>query len=341
MRTPSGFSSIVLGADRFAEKRVDPAVCFDATQRTAMEQRSLGSLQVSVVGLGCNNFGGRLDLARTTSVVDAALDAGINFFDTADIYGGTQSEVLLGQALGHRRSDIVIATKFGMPIDDQRFGAKPDYVRRACEDSLDRLGTDYIDLYQLHYPDDSVPIGDTIAALHELIDAGKVREIGCSNLSVNQLRDAKAAASDGKRFVSIQNQYSLLARDPERDGVLDACDELSLGFLPFYPLANGLLTGKIRPGEPLPEGTRLASMPAERSVHWLSDEFKSRVAALLTYAEEIEIPILNLAFSWLLSHHQVSSVIAGATSADQVRANANAVQVLSPAIIDRLNELTQ
>jgi aryl-alcohol dehydrogenase-like predicted oxidoreductase len=305
-----------------------------------MEKRSLGSLQVSVVGIGCNNFGARLDLAGTRNVVHAALEAGVNFFDTADIYGATQSEVLLGQALGERRGDVVIATKFGMPIDDQRLGAKPDYVKRACEDSLRRLGTDHIDLYQLHYPDATVPIADTLGALHELITDGKVREIGCSNLTVAQLKEAKAAAGDATSFVSIQNQYSLLAREPERDGVLAACDELGLGFLPFYPLANGLLTGKIRPGEPLPEGTRLSSMPAERSVHWLSEEFQNRVSALLRYAEEIEIPILSLAFSWLLSHHQVSSVIAGASSADQVRANAAAVRQLSPEHIERLNELT-
>ncbi len=305
-----------------------------------METRTLGSLQVSVVGIGCNNFGARLDLDGTTKVVNAAIESGINFFDTADIYGATQSEVLLGQALGARRKDVVVATKFGMPIDDTHFGAKPDYVRQACEDSLRRLGTDYIDLYQLHYPDDTVPISETLGALHELISAGKVREIGCSNLNVAQLREAKAAAGDGASFVSIQNQYSLLARDPEHDGVLEACDELGLGFLPFYPLANGLLTGKIRPGEPLPENSRLAKMPAERSVHWLSDDFQHRVGALLSYAEEIELPILSLAFSWLLGHHQVSSVIAGASNPEQVRANAGAPLQLSAEQFERLNELT-
>jgi len=305
-----------------------------------MEQRSLGSLRVSVVGIGCNNFGARLDLAGTTDVVSAAIDAGINFFDTADIYGATRSEVLLGQALGARRADVIVATKFGMPIDDQHFGAEPAYVRQACEDSLRRLGTEYIDLYQLHYPDDTVPIADTLAALHELVEAGKVREIGCSNLSADQLRAAKVAAGDGASFVSVQNQYSLLAREPERDGVLAACDELGMGFLPFYPLANGLLTGKVRPGEPLPEGSRLAAMPAERSVHWLSDEFQDRVAALLAYAQEIEIPILSLAFSWLASHRQVSSVIAGASSAQQVHANAQSVRTLDETVIARLNELT-
>jgi aryl-alcohol dehydrogenase-like predicted oxidoreductase len=306
-----------------------------------MQMRSLGSLQVTVVGLGCNNFGGRLDEARSTDVVHAALDAGINFFDTADIYGATRSEVLLGQALGPRRGEVVVATKFGMPIDDDHFGAHPDYVRQACEDSLRRLGTDYIDLYQLHYPDDTVPIDDTVAALHELIAAGKVREIGCSNFNPEQLRDARRAAGDGPGFVSVQNQYSLLAREPEHDGVLETCDELGLGFLPFYPLANGLLTGKVRPGEPIPEGTRLAMMTPERSAHWLGEDLQRRVGALITYAGEIETPLLNLAFSWLLSHHQVSSVIAGATSAEQVDANAHAVLSLGPDVLEALDELAQ
>jgi aryl-alcohol dehydrogenase-like predicted oxidoreductase len=227
-----------------------------------------------------------------------------------------------------------------MPIDDTHFGARPDYVRQACEDSLRRLGTDHIDLYQLHFPDDTVPIADTLGALQGLVAAGKVREIGCSNLTTTQLREAKAAAGDGPAFVSVQNQYSLLARDPERDGVLEVCDELGLGFLPFYPLANGLLTGKVRPGEPIPDGTRLALMSKERSVHWLSDEFQQRVGALLAYADEVQIPILTLAFSWLLSHRQVRSVIAGASSSQQVRANANAVRELNPQHIQALNELT-
>ena len=305
-----------------------------------MHTRALGSLQVSQVGIGCNNFGARLDQASTTNVVLAALDAGINFFDTADIYGATKSEEFLGRALGSRRDEVVVATKFGMPIDDAHFGASPAYVKRACEASLARLGTDRIDLYQLHFPDDTVPIADTIGALHELIDEGKVREIGCSNLNVHQLNEARVAAGDGPYFVSVQNQYSLLAREPERDGVLDACDRLSLGFLPFYPLANGLLTGKVLPGQPLPDGTRLAKMAPDRAVHWLSDEFQARVGALVQYANEIEVPILSLAFSWLLDHHQVSSVIAGASSPEQVTANANAVRALDPATIAMLNVLS-
>jgi aryl-alcohol dehydrogenase-like predicted oxidoreductase len=305
-----------------------------------METRALGSLQVSVVGVGCNNFGSRLDQAGTTNVVLGALEAGITFFDTADIYGATKSETMLGVALGARRDEAIIASKFGMPIDDTHFGAKPSYVRSACEDSLRRLGTDHLDLYQLHYPDDTVPIAETLGALRELVEAGKVREIGCSNLTVAQLNDAKSAAGDGPAFVSVQNQYSLLERAPERDGVLEACASLAMGFLPFYPLANGLLTGKVRPGQPIPEGSRLAKMTAERSVHWLGDELQSKVGALLEYAESIDVPILSLAFSWLLSHEAVASVIAGASNADQVRANASAVRSLSPEVIARLNELT-
>jgi aryl-alcohol dehydrogenase-like predicted oxidoreductase len=305
-----------------------------------METRALGSLRVSVVGLGCNNFGSRLDQDGTTNVVHAALDAGVTFFDTADIYGATRSEVMLGVALGSRRDEAIIASKFGMPIDDTHFGASPDYVRSACEDSLRRLGTDHLDLYQLHYPDATVPFADTLGALRELVEAGKVREIGCSNLTVAQLNEAKAAAGDGPAFVSVQNQYSLLERAPERDGVLAACTELGIGFLPFYPLANGLLTGKVHPGQPIPQESRLAKMAPERSAHWLGEELQTKVAALLDYADEIHTPILSLAFSWLLSHDAVSSVIAGASNADQVRANASAVTSLSPSVIERLNELT-
>ncbi len=305
-----------------------------------MEHRRIGSLSVSVVGIGCNNFGARLDARGTAGVVHAALDAGVNFFDTADIYGATQSEVFLGQALRERRDEAIVATKFGMPIDDAHFGAKPAYVREACEASLRRLGTDHIDLYQLHYPDESVPIADTLGALAELVEAGKVREIGCSNLSADQLVEAKAAAGDHPAFVSLQNQYSLLAREVEHDGVLEACRALELAFLPYYPLANGLLTGKVRPGEPIPEGTRLSLMAPERSVHWLSAAFQEKVGALLAYAAEIDVAILSLAFSWLISHPEVASVIAGASSADQVRANVAAVTTLDPAVRARLDELT-
>jgi aryl-alcohol dehydrogenase-like predicted oxidoreductase len=231
-----------------------------AGQERAMDTRRIGSLDVSVVGLGCNNFGWKLDEAATAAVVHAALDAGIAFFDTADIYGDTRSEVFLGRALGKRREHVVIATKFGMAVDDQRRGARPEYVKQACEDSLRRLGTDRIDLYQLHQPDPSVPIQDTLGALNDLVRAGKVREIGCSNFSVEQLREAEAAVRPGAApFVSVQNEYNLLHRDPERD-VLPECRRLGMAFLPFFPLASGLLTGKYRQGQAPPEGSRLATV---------------------------------------------------------------------------------
>ncbi|HEV2427346.1 MAG TPA: aldo/keto reductase [Acidimicrobiales bacterium] len=305
-----------------------------------MEYRRIGDLSVSAVGIGCNNFGSRLDQDGTNAVVGAAIDSGITLFDTADIYGGTKSEEMLGAALGARRDDVVIATKFGMPIDDDHYGARPEYVQRACEASLKRLGTDRIDLYQLHAPDDAVPIADTLGALAELVGAGKVRQIGCSNLNAEQLREASAAAGDGPAFVSVQNQYSLLARDPERDGVLDECAASGLAFLPFYPLANGLLTGKVRPGEPVPEGTRLAKMPAERATHWLGDRLRAKVGELLDFAESVNTPLLILAVSWLLDHPEVASVIAGASTADQVRANAGAARLLAPGVRDRLDALT-
>ena len=305
-----------------------------------MKHRRLGSLHVSEVGLGCNNFGGRLDQAATTAVVHAALDAGVTFFDTADIYGDTQSEVMLGVALGARRGEAVVASKFGMLHDKSGVCATPDYVRASCDASLRRLGTDVIDLYQLHFPDDATPLAETLGALQDLVARGKVREIGCSNFSADQLRAAAHAAGAGPGFVSVQSQYSLLARQPESDGVLAACAELGVGFLPFYPLANGLLTGKVRPGEPIPEGTRLALMPDDRKVHWLGERLRSRVDALIAYGDEAGVPVLDFAFSWLLEHPAVASVIAGASSAEQVRANAHAVRDLTPAQRRRLDELT-
>jgi aryl-alcohol dehydrogenase-like predicted oxidoreductase len=281
-----------------------------------METRRIGSLTVTVVGLGCNNFGGRLDADATARVVHATLDAGINFFDTADIYGGTKSEEFLGRALAHRRAEAVIATKFGGKIDEARKGARPEYVRRAAEDSLRRLGTDRIDLYQLHMPDPEVPIADTLGAMNELVQAGKVREIGCSNFSVEQLRAAEAAVPpNGARFVSVQNHYSLLHREPERD-VLPECERLGLAFLPYFPLANGLLTGKYRKGQPAPEGSRLAG-----SARQLTEENLDRVEALIQFAESRGHTILELAVSWLLKRPAVASVIAGATRPEQVKSN--------------------
>ena len=287
-----------------------------------MDRRRIGSLEVSVVGVGCNNFGTRLDEAGTSRVVHAALDAGIDLFDTADIYGRGQSESFLGAALGKRRGDAVIATKFGMRMDDERRGARPDYIRRAVEDSLRRLGTDRIDLYQLHQPDPEVPVADTLGALDELVRAGKVREIGCSNFSAAQLREADdvSAGRGAARFVSVQNQYSLLHREPEA-GVLAECERIGAGFLPYYPLANGLLTGKYRRGEPPPEGTRLAD---PKRAEQFSDDRLARMEALRHFARSRGHSLLELAFAWLLARPVVASVIAGATKPEQVGGNAAA-----------------
>lgn len=289
-----------------------------------MPVRQIGSLDVSVVGLGCNNFGGRIDEASSVEVVQAALDAGINFFDTADVYGGTRSEEILGRALGKRRGDVVVATKFGMPIDDDHQGAAPGYVRTALEDSLRRLGTDYVDLYQLHRPDPDVPVADTLAALGELVRAGKVREIGCSNFSPAQLREADEAVAGGApRFVSVQNQYSLLHREPEL-GVLDECRRLGIAFIPFFPLMMGLLSGKFRRGQPAAPGTRIGGMPAERQSELFAGDRWEVIEALTAFAEQSGHSLLDLAIAWLAARPMVASVIAGATRPEQVWANAKA-----------------
>jgi aryl-alcohol dehydrogenase-like predicted oxidoreductase len=286
-----------------------------------METRRIGSLEVSVVGLGCNNFGRRLDQDATSAVVDAAFDAGITFFDTADVYGGTRSEEYLGRALGRRRDEVVVATKFGSAVDERRKGARPEYVRQAVEDSLRRLGTDRIDLYLLHRPDPQVPIADTLGVLDELVRAGKVREIGCSNFSADQLREAEEPVREGAvRFVSVQNEYSLLHREPERD-VLPECDRLGVAFIPYFPLANGLLTGKYRKGQDAPEGSRLDSGRGDRL---LTERNLAIVEELIGFSERRGHTILELAFSWLLMRPAVASVIAGATSSEQVRSNATA-----------------
>src|SRR5882757_8796944 len=221
-----------------------------------MERRRIGSLEVSVVGLGCNNFGWRIDKQATKAVVDAALAGGINFLDTADMYDTGKSEEFLAEALRGRRNEVVLATKFGFSMGEGQSGASPAYVRQALEASLRRLGTDRIDLYQLHTPDPATPIADTLGALGDLVKAGKIREIGCSNFSVAQLREAAAAVKAGAaRFASVQNEYSLFHRAPEAD-VLPECKRLGLAFIPYFPLANGLLTGKYRKGQPLPENSR-------------------------------------------------------------------------------------
>ena len=309
-----------------------------------MDYRRVGDsgLKVSAIGLGCNNFGMRIDQAATDAVVAAALDAGVNFFDTADIYGGLKSEVMLGQALGARRAEVIVATKFANPTGarpDQRGGSR-GYVVKAVEASLKRLGTDYIDLYQMHLPDADTPIEETLRALDDLITAGKVRYIGNSNFAGWQIADADwiARGEHLNRFVSAQNNFSLLERKVEFE-VIPACQRFGLGLLPFFPLASGLLTGKYRRGEAPAEGTRLAAWGA-RGAQALSERNFDRIEALTAYAEARGHSLLDLAFAWLLGHPVVSSVIAGATRPEQVQANvATAAWRLTPAEVAEVSAL--
>ena len=287
-----------------------------------LPKRSLGVLgpEVSVVGLGANNFGRRVDLAGTRAVVDAAIEEGITFIDTADTYGDRGgSEQLLGEVLAGRRDQVVLATKFGMDMGDGRGPrGSPAYIRAACEASLRRLRTEVIDLYWYHRPDGVTPIGDTLEALDELVRAGTVRAIGASNFSAEQIQQADAVARDRglTRFTAIQNEYSLLVRDAERD-VLGVCARLGLGFVPYYPLASGLLTGKYRRGEDAPSGTRLA----ERDSVGTSEQF-DMVETVARFAQQRGASMVEVAIGALLAHEAVSSVIAGATQPEQVRANA-------------------
>ena len=286
-----------------------------------MQTRKVGSLQVSVVGLGCNNFGWRIDAEASAKVIDAAIESGVTLFDTADRYGKGQSEDFLGRALGKRRDEIVLATKFGMEMEKGQQGASPKYVREAVDASLRRLRTDRIDLYQLHQPDPKTPIADTLGALDELVRAGKVREIGCSNFSVEQIEEAAAAAQGRAQFVSVQNEFSLFHRQPETNGVLAECERRQLGFLPYFPLGSGLLSGKYRKGRKLPEGSRAADGWGPKV---FTEQNLAIVESLAEFAESKGHTILELAFSWLLSHKAVASVIAGASRPEQIRANAKA-----------------
>jgi aryl-alcohol dehydrogenase-like predicted oxidoreductase len=299
-------------------------------------------LQVSVVGLGCNNFGGRLDHEGTRAVVDAAIDAGITLFDTSDTYGGGGgSETALGEILGRRRDQIVLATKFGHQRADMGYGPAAGakggraYIRRAIAESLRRLRTDHIDLYQLHTPDPVTPVGETLAALQELVAEGKVRYIGHSNFSGWQIADAAHAAAVGGRtpFISAQNHWSLLERAAEAE-VVPAARHFGLGVLPYFPLANGLLTGKIRRGQPVPAGTRLASRPG-----YVTDEKLAKVEALAGWAERQGATLLEVAIGALGAQPGCSSVIAGAMTPDQVKANAAATDWIPSA--DQLAEINQ
>jgi aryl-alcohol dehydrogenase-like predicted oxidoreductase len=296
---------------------------------TELPTRRIGSLDVTVAGLGCNNFGRRLGLDETRAVIDAALDAGVNLLDTADIYGDGRSEEQIGEWLsGGRRDEIVLATKFGM----DRSGALPgapgsaEYVRAACERSLGRLRTDSIDLYQYHEPNPDVPLEETLGALDELVQAGKVREIGCSNFSADQLR------ASGGRYASLQNEYSLLEREIERE-VLPACEELGVAVLPYFPLASGLLSGKYRRGEDAPAGTRLAGRES------IADDARwDAIEALERFAAGRGIELIDVAIGYLVAQPAVASVIAGATKPEQVRRNAAAAVAWQPTR-DDLSEL--
>jgi aryl-alcohol dehydrogenase-like predicted oxidoreductase len=284
-----------------------------------METIALGAsgLRVSRVGLGCNNFGGRIGADETFAVVEAALDAGITFVDTAEVYGNDGgSERLLGEALEGRREQVVIATKFAWKGDAGQ--ATADGVRRSIAGSLERLRTDYVDLYYLHRPDSTTPIAETLRALDELVQAGTVRAVGCSNFSAGQLAEAdRVAREEGTaRFTVLQNHYNLLRRDDDAD-VLPLCRELGVAFIPYFPLASGLLTGKYRRGEPAPDGTRLAGRELDQS------QF-DRIEALQRFAEERGHTLHELAVSALASTPGVGSIIAGATKPEQVRANAAA-----------------
>ncbi|MDX6249294.1 MAG: hypothetical protein QOF10_2654 [Kribbellaceae bacterium] len=293
---------------------------------TEMEYRQLGDsgLTASVVGLGCNNFGGRIDADQTAAVVTAAVDAGITLFDTADVYGGQPglSETLLGQALGKRRDDVVIATKLG---GDMRGDNGPDwgvrgsrrYIRKAVEASLRRLGTDWIDLYQLHVPDPVTPIEETLSALSELVAEGKVRYIGSSQFAGWQVVDADWTAKTAglEHFISAQNRYSLLEREVE-DDLIPACEHLGIGVLPFFPLASGLLTGKYKRDQGAPDGTRLANMPDR-----LAAADFDKIEALETFAAERDLTLLDVAIGGLAAQPAVGSVIAGATRPEQIEEN--------------------
>jgi aryl-alcohol dehydrogenase-like predicted oxidoreductase len=312
-----------------------------------VELRKLGKsgLQVSKVGLGCNNFGMKIDLAATRKVVDKALELGVTLFDTADIYGKSGgSETMLGEILGERRKSIVLATKFGMQMDRAGVlkGGARRYVMAAVEDSLKRLQTDWIDLYQLHQPDPLTPIEETLRALDDLVHQGKVRYIGCSNLPAWQVVEAQWTSQHLglNGFVSCQDEYSLLVREPDRD-LLPAMKTYGLGLLPFFPLASGLLTGKYKRNAALPAGTRLAMMQPLAN-RYANEKNWPIVEGLEAFALSRGHTILELAMSWLAARPTVASVIAGATSPEQIEQNVKAVEwQLSTEELAEVDKLTQ
>lgn len=313
-----------------------------------MEYRNLGrsGLQVSAVGIGCNNFGRRCDQAQTQAVVDKAIDLGITLFDTADIYGpGGLSEEYLGKALGDRRSSVVIATKFAGPMGEGPLagGGSRRYIMSAIDASLRRLGTDYVDLYQMHFPDVKTPLEETMRALDDVVRAGKARYIGCSNFAGWQVADAHwiAQQASGAPFVSAQNQYNLLERRIERE-LVPACNKFRLGILPYFPLASGFLTGKYRAGEAPPDGTRLAAMQGRGAERILSEPNFETLSRLESFAQERGHTMIELAFGWLASQPFIPSVIAGATKPEQVEQNAAAIAWrLSPDEMAEVDKITR
>src|SRR6516164_8241105 len=309
-----------------------------------MIKRAFGStgLMVSALGLGCNNFGRRLDLERTRTVVDQAIAAGINFLDTADVYGDRGgSETLLGAILGNRRKDVILATKFGLPMDDEGrlAGGSRRYVLSAVEASLKRLKTEWIDLYYLHRPDPATPIEETLGALDELVRQGKVRFAGCSNLPGPQLADAMEVARTKKRapFVAAQDEYNLLSREIET-GLVPVIERLGLTLVPYFPMASGLLTGKYRRGQPMPIGSRLSD--PRLSARFANEQNLEVVERLKAFCAERGRTMLELAFGWLLARPYVASVIAGATAPEQVRQNADALGQLTADEIAALDRIT-
>jgi aryl-alcohol dehydrogenase-like predicted oxidoreductase len=294
-----------------------------------MKYRNLGrsGLRVSLIGLGCNNFGGRIGLDATRTVVDQAIDCGITLFDTADIYGERGgSETLLGEVLGSRRKDIVLASKFGMEMDDTgaKVGGSRRWMMRAVEESLSRLKTDWLDLYQYHRPDPLTPIDETLRAFEDMIRQGKVRYIGCSNMPSWQVATAQWTAKDigATPFVSAQDEYSLVVRDAERE-LIPTLQHYGLGLLPYFPLASGLLTGKYKRNAPMPEGARLTNTQRLAN-RYLTDGNWEKAEKLGDYAAAQGRTMVELAFSWLASQPVVSSVIAGATRPEQIAANVKA-----------------
>lgn len=308
-----------------------------------MDLRRIGcsGLRVSVLGLGCNNFGARIDDRASAEVVHAALDAGVTFFDTADSYGAGQSEELLGKALQGTRDDVVVATKFGSRTGDgpYRVGASRKHLLAACERSLRRLGTDYIDLYYQHRPDPSTPIEETLDALDDLVRSGKVRYVASSNFAGWQIAHAEhlARASGRTRFIASQSEWSLVHREIEAE-VVPACEAFGIGVVPFFPLASGLLSGKYVRGEPAPAGTRLAS---DRFADVATDEAFDVVERLREVGRKSGRSLLELAIGWLVAQPAVSSVLVGATKPEQVRANAAAAGVqLSPDDVVAISQAT-